>query len=63
MSVDVPMTYVTEPTVWVYKDVVRAPAQFLSVEEMNELGRLGWEFAGVFRDGDQAHFYFKRPAE
>ncbi len=63
MNVDVPMTYVTEPPVWAYKDVIRTPPQSLSVDEMNDLGRRGWELAGVFRDGDEAHFYFKRLVE
>ena len=54
---------VDEPLAWAYKDVVRAPPQPLPVDELDHLGRLGWELAGVFSDSEQAHFYFKRPVE
>jgi hypothetical protein len=60
MNVNVPMTYVAEPPVWTYKDVVRAPPEPIPIEEMEDLGRQGWELAGVFGDRDEAHFYFKR---
>jgi hypothetical protein len=31
-----------------------------SEEELNKLGKEGWELAGVFSDSPFVHFYFKR---
>jgi hypothetical protein len=32
----------------------------LSEEDLNQLGRQGWELAAVLTHGENAHFYFKR---
>lgn len=47
---------------WEYKELVRDPkADGLPSEaELNELGKEHWELAGVVREEDQVHFYFKR---
>jgi hypothetical protein len=57
-----PMVYVKEKIVWEYKLLSRnlskeeAPGE----EELNRLGKEGWELAGVFTDSPFVHFYFKR---
>jgi hypothetical protein len=50
-----------EPS-WEYKELVRDPkAAGLPTEaELNELGNDRWELAGVVREDDGVHFYFKR---
>ena len=55
-----PVVYV-EPT-WEYKHLIRdlvrdsAPGE----AELNALGADGWELAGTFTHGSEAHLYFKR---
>ena len=57
-----PMVYVNEKTVWQYKQVVRnlsresAPGE----EELNKLGKEGWELIAIMQDSPMAYFYFKR---
>ena len=57
-----PMVYVNEKVVWQYKQVVRnlsrenAPAE----EELNKLGKEGWELVAIIQDSPMAYFYFKR---
>jgi hypothetical protein len=55
-----PVVYV-EPT-WEYKHVVRDLAREAAPDEteLNALGAKGWELAGTFARGTEAHFYFKR---
>jgi hypothetical protein len=50
-----------EPS-WEYKELIRDPnTDGLPTEaELNELGREHWELAGVIREEDGVHFYFKR---
>ena len=62
-GVPLPMLYVYEDTVWEYKLLVRARDQdeLPSEEEMNALGALGWELAGIANQQKLVHFYFKRP--
>jgi hypothetical protein len=60
VHIEPPMVYV-EPT-FEYKQVSRemgdgAP---ISDDELDELGRAGWELVSVINDGRAAHFYFKR---
>jgi hypothetical protein len=56
------MVYVSEKIVWEYKQLVRnlsrdnAPAD----EELNRLGKEGWELVGIMKDSPIAYFYFKR---
>jgi hypothetical protein len=47
---------------WEYKQVVRdlVTDKLLSEDELNALGDQHWELAGIVREGDCAHFYFKR---
>jgi hypothetical protein len=47
---------------WEYKELVRdSKADGLPSEtELNELGKEHWELAGVIREDDRVHFYFKR---
>ncbi len=59
------MVYVSEKIVWEYKHLIRhlsengAPTE----EELNSLGKDGWELAGVFQEKETVHFYFKRPRD
>jgi hypothetical protein len=56
-----PMVYVYEKQIWEYKIVVRdVAAELASEEELNALGAVGWELAGVIALPGQAQFYFKR---
>jgi hypothetical protein len=54
-----PMIYVRDKTVWQYKLVSRDRSG-LNEDELNDLGKDGWELAAVLSHGDAAHFYFKR---
>ena len=47
---------------WEYKEVVRGVAidGLLREDELNALGEQHWELSGIVREGDRAHFYFKR---
>jgi len=60
VRVQPPVVYV-EPT-WEYKHLVRDLAKEPAPEEaeLNAFGAEGWELAGVFARGSEAHFYFKR---
>jgi len=57
-----PMVYVRDKTVWQYRLLTRnlskedAPGE----EELNTLGKDGWELAGVVTDNPIVRFYFKR---
>ena len=57
-----PMVYVKDKTVWQYKVLTRnhSKEEALSEHELNNLGKDGWELAGVFADSPFAYFYFKR---
>jgi hypothetical protein len=47
---------------WEYKELVKDPKTdgLPSVAELNGLGEEHWELAGVIREEDRVHFYFKR---
>jgi hypothetical protein len=47
---------------WEYKMVTREvdTAGLLTEAELNELGAQHWELAGIVREDQRAHFYFKR---
>jgi hypothetical protein len=49
-------------TNWEYKHVTRGSRAALDDEELNLLGREGWEMVGVVTVGRSTHFYFKREA-
>ena len=57
-----PMVYVTEKTVWEYKLLSRnlSNEETPSEEELNKLGKDGWELAAALTNGGVAQFYFKR---
>ena len=56
-----PMVYVYEKQAWEYKVVVRnAEAEPLSEQDLNALGRRGWELTGVAASSGALHYYFKR---
>jgi hypothetical protein len=51
------------PQNWEYKHVTRGSrASALEEEQLNALGREGWELVGVVAVGRTMHFYFKREA-
>lgn len=58
----VPMVYVSEQSIWEYKQIIRnlAKEQALTEADLNELGAEGWELTGVFSDSPFVYFYFKR---
>lgn len=55
-----PIVYV-EPT-WEYKHLVRDLSRERAPDEaeLDALGADGWELAGAFTHGSEAHLYFKR---
>jgi len=50
-----------EPS-WEYKEVVRdvETDKLPTIAELNDLGKEHWELAGVVKEEDRVHFYFKR---
>jgi hypothetical protein len=54
------MVYVRDETVWQYKVLSRDLAQGPNEDELNTLGKDGWELAAVLPHVGVAHFYFKR---
>jgi len=55
-----PMVYARDRTVWQYKVVTRDVPLSLSEEELNTLGKEGWELTAVLTHGRVTSFYFKR---
>jgi hypothetical protein len=55
-----PMVYVRDKSVWQYKLLSRALPEAPSEDELNTLGKDGWELAAVLTSGGVAYFYFKR---
>jgi len=57
-----PIVYVNEKIVWEYKQLVRnlsienAPTE----DELNMLGKEGWELVSVVNDSPMTYLYFKR---
>ena len=60
-----PMVYVEKSLKWEYKPVVRnlESEKPLDEVELNTLGEVGWELAGVAQHPPFAYYYFKRPLE
>jgi hypothetical protein len=54
------MVYVRDRTVWQYKVLTRDIPLSPSEEELNMLGKDGWELIAVLTRGGVTHFYFKR---
>ncbi|UCG50532.1 MAG: DUF4177 domain-containing protein [Candidatus Latescibacterota bacterium] len=63
MNDELPTIFVSEYVAWEYKHVARdlANGKVPTEEELNSLGREGWELVGVVREQDTVHLYFKRP--
>jgi len=57
-----PMVYVKDRIVWEYKVVSRnvSKQDMPSEEELNKLGKEGWELTGMFSDNPFVYLYFKR---
>jgi hypothetical protein len=60
-----PIVYVTEKTRWEYKQVVRSLSEnkFPSEEELNRLGKDGWELVAILNSSGFLYLYFKRPKD
>ena len=58
-----PMVYVYDDLAWEYKFIPRNATQEwrISTQELNALGKEGWELVAVASVPSEAHFYFKRP--
>jgi hypothetical protein len=54
------MVYVRDRTVWQYKVLSRDVPLSPSEEELNTLGKEGWELTAVLSQGGVTRFYFKR---
>ena len=59
-SYPTPLVYVTENPTWEYKVMDRALDDLPDSDELNGLGRDGWELATTISTSDQVIFYFKR---
>lgn len=58
-----PMVYVHKQDQWEYYQLVRdlqAGEEPPTDEELNEIGKEGWELCGVMSHAEKVHFYFKR---
>lgn len=57
-----PIVYVKDKTIWQYKVLTRnlAKEEAPGAEELNKIGKEGWELAGIVTDHPIVHFYFKR---
>lgn len=57
-----PMVYVYENQAWEYRIITREATDApLSEDELNALGRSGWELVGVSALAGKTSFFFKRP--
>jgi len=57
-----PMVYVTEKTVWEYKQILRnlAKDNIPTEEELNRLGKDGWELVSTVNYSEFVYLFFKR---
>jgi hypothetical protein len=55
-----PVVYVREKVVWEYKQLVHNLSAMPNADELNALGKEGWELAGTVNTSTQVYFYFKR---
>jgi hypothetical protein len=56
-----PMVYVNEKTIWQYKLLVRnlSTEQAPSEEELNNVGKEGWELTGVVTNHPLVYFFLR----
>jgi hypothetical protein len=54
------MVYVTENPTWEYKVLSRPLDELPDSDELNRLGKDGWELAATIHTPEQVYFYFKR---
>jgi hypothetical protein len=60
-QVQQPMVYVYDRTSWEYKVITKDGAEPMpSEEELNAMGKSGWELAGVAAVPGKVNFFFKR---
>lgn len=59
------MIYIKKQLAWEYKQIVRnlESEKLLEVSELNELGKDGWEMAGIVQQATLIYYYFKRQVE
>jgi hypothetical protein len=57
-----PIVYVKEQATWEHKLLTRnlAKEEAPNEEELNRIGKEGWELAGIVTDHPFVYFYFKR---
>ena len=57
-----PMVYVKDKTIWEYKVLVRnlSTEEALNEEELNNVGKEGWELTGIVTNHPLVCFYLKR---
>jgi hypothetical protein len=56
-----PMVYVTEKTIWEYKQVPRELSEGVPTEEqLNQFGKDGWELVSILNNSERLYLYFKR---
>ena len=56
-----PMVYVTEKTIWEYKQVTRELSEGAPTEEqLNQFGKEGWELVSILNNSERYYLDFKR---
>jgi hypothetical protein len=55
-----PLVYITENPTWEYKVWARSLDDLPEPDELNGLGKDGWELSTTVSTSDQVYFYFKR---
>lgn len=57
-----PMIYIKRDPAWEYKRIVRAQdiEHLLTEDELNDLGKDGWELSGIVSTEESVNFYLKR---